>query len=321
MDFLEKPSDRGYPVEYLLSRIKGRRARLIRDWKSLIYGGPLLESLASPQYRRQASIRSPEDVWGNLFKEYRWVYGQMNNEHRQIFQPFFLYSELRTICICLRHMKENKGGPVNNLIEVSMLSEDIKQILTTSSDTTAAVAGLERIFSSLSKEFTGLGELFDAEGLRGIEQRLTNTYLTYSMAAKMHPLMKAFFSRIIDARNIMSLYKCLRLEIATPPVFLPSGSISVAKLQAVLRSGDLFGITSLIREFIGIRIDNPEPTLVEVSLYKGITRYLRKEGKEPFGVGPLLDYLWRCSIEAMNLSMLFQGKDLEREAVIAELVQ
>ena len=35
---------------------------------------------------------------------------------------------------------------------------------------------------------------------------------------------------------------------------------------------------------------------------------------------PILDYLWRCSIEAMNLSVLYHGRDLEREAVTAELV-
>jgi vacuolar-type H+-ATPase subunit C/Vma6 len=60
--------------------------------------------------------------------------------------------------------------------------------------------------------------------------------------------------------------------------------------------------------------------MVELALYKGMTRWLRKEGREPFGAGPILDYLWSCSIEAMNLSVLYQGKDLERDIVAAELV-
>jgi vacuolar-type H+-ATPase subunit C/Vma6 len=51
-----------------------------------------------------------------------------------------------------------------------------------------------------------------------------------------------------------------------------------------------------------------------------MTRWLRQEGRNPFGTAPILDYLWRCSIEAMNLSLLYQGKDLERELVAAELV-
>ncbi len=80
-------------------------------------------------------------------------------------------------------------------------------------------------------------------------------------------------------------------------------------------------MNSLVREFSGIKIETPDPTKVETSLYKGMTRFLKKEGREPFGAGPVLDYLWKCSLEAMNLSVLFYGKDLEREAVMAELVQ
>jgi hypothetical protein len=34
----------------------------------------------------------------------------------------------------------------------------------------------------------------------------------------------------------------------------------------------------------------------------------------------VLEYLWRCSLEITNLSLLFAGKDLEREELAAELV-
>lgn len=76
----------------------------------------------------------------------------------------------------------------------------------------------------------------------------------------------------------------------------------------------------MIRALTGIKVERLEPTMVELALYKGMTRWLRKEGRDPLGVGPILDYLWRCSIEAMNLSILYQGKDLERDFVAAELV-
>ncbi len=321
MELLEYLENREYPTEYLLSRIKGRRAQLIKDWRTLIFGVAPFESVSSTRYRGLLGIKSPEDVWKFLIKEYRWVYFQMNGVLRQIFQPFFLYSELRTIFICLRLLKEKKAGKVNELLEASLLSEEIKAVLTESEDIAATVAALERIFCSLSSQFGGLTELLSAEGLRGVEQRLANRYLVHTVHSKLDPLMRIFFSRLIDSRNIMSLYKHLRLNIKTEPEFLPGGGIAEARLREVLKSGDLFGVSSLIREFIGIKIERPDPTQVETSLYKGITRFLRKEGKDPFGAGPILDYLWRCSIEAMNLSVLFYGKDLEREAVTAEMIQ
>jgi vacuolar-type H+-ATPase subunit C/Vma6 len=321
MELLRHLEDRGYPVEYLLSRIRGRRSRLIADWRPLIYDAAPLDYLASVRYQGFVKERSPEGVWRNLLREYRWVYSQMNGQLRELFQPFFLYAELRTIFICLRHMNDQKAGSVEDLLSESLLSGKIREIFSLSADTRSAVQGLERAFLSLSERFGGLSGVLDAEGLRGVEQRLTNTYLTVIAKSELHPLMRTFFAKLIDSRNIMSVYKYLRLEQGTSPPFITGGTISEARLRAVLDKGDLFGVNSLVRDFSGVKLETPDPTKVEIALYKGITRFLKKEGREPFGAGPILDYLWKCSLEVMNLSVLFYGKDLERDMVTAELVQ
>jgi vacuolar-type H+-ATPase subunit C/Vma6 len=320
MELLVNPEDRGYPTDYLLSRIKGRRGQLIRDWRPLVFGAAPLESLPSARSRGLIGIKSPEDVWRYLVQEFRWVHVQMNGTLRRIFYPFFLYTELRTIFICLRHVKEKSKGRTGELLAASLLSEEIKTVLATGEDIAAAVAGIERIFRAVSPEFGGLTELLEAEGLRGVEQRLTNTYLVHTMSTDLNPLIRDLFSRIIDSRNIMSLFKYQRLNSKTAPVFIPGGSIAVDRFKEIVKKDDIFAVTSLIRELTGIKADKPNPTLIESSLYKGITQFLRKTGKHPFGVGPIMDYLWRCSIEAMNLGVLFYGKDMERDAVTAELV-
>jgi hypothetical protein len=76
----------------------------------------------------------------------------------------------------------------------------------------------------------------------------------------------------------------------------------------------------MIRKLTGIVIEQPDPSQVERALYQGMTRWLRKEGREPFGPASILDYLWRCSIEAMNLSVLHHTREFEREFVARELV-
>ncbi len=320
MELLANPSDRGYPTDYLLSRIKGRRGQLVRDWRPLVYGANPLESMPPSRSRGLIGIKSPEDVWRYLVQEFRWVHGQMNGTLRRVFYPFFLYTELKTIYICFRHMKEKSEGRTGELLAASLLSEEIETVLTTTRDIDAAVKGIERIFCGVSKEFGGLMEVLDAEGLRGVEQRLTNAYLVHIMGTDLNPLIRDFFSHIIDSRNIMSLFKYQRLNSKIAPVIIPGGSIAVARIQEIIKKDDIFAVTSLIRELTGIKAEKPDPTLVEASLYKGITQFLRKTGKNPFGVGPIMDYLWRCSIEAMNLCVLFYGKDLERDAVTAELV-
>jgi vacuolar-type H+-ATPase subunit C/Vma6 len=319
-ELLEVLEDRGYPIEYLLSRIRGRRAKLITDWKTFIYETSPLEALSSVKPRGAAVDRTPEGIWRNLLREYRWVYSQMNGALRQAFSPFFLYTELRTLFICLRHIKERKAEGTGELLSASLLSGKVKEVLLTSEKIEHAIGRIERVFLSLSSSFGGLGTLLEEEGLRGVEQRLTNRYLVFVMSTKLHPLIRTFFSRVIDARNILGLYKALRMNAREKPEHIPGGDMTVERLNEFYERGDLLGVTAILRDASGIRVDTPDITKVETALYRGITRDLRKEGRDPLSVGLILDYLWRCSIEATNLSILVHTRDLERETVSAELV-
>ncbi len=304
-----------------MTRIRGRRSRLITDWKPLIFETSLQDYLSSTRYQGIVRERATDSIWRSLVREYRWVYMQMNEDLRHVFRPFFLYSELRTLFICLRHLADATSGKTVDLLDQSLLSDEIKHILAESVDREAAVRGIEPLFRALSPRLAGLSQAFEAEGLRGLEQKLTNGYLTVTVEQRLHPIMKTFFARVIDSRNVMTAYKYLRLEQRVRvPQLLPGGRIAPVRIETALKE-DLTGICSLIREFFGIKIDAPEPTKVEAALYRGISDYLKKEGREPFGIGPILHYLWKCSLEVMNLSVLLQGKDFERDLVAAELVQ
>jgi len=318
MELLLKPEDRGYPVEYLLSRIRGRRARLIKDWGRLMRETEPLDRISSAG---PGGAKAPEGSWTGLLREYRWVYFQMDAELRGIFESFFLYSELRTLFICLRHVKKGTTGEVNQLLDISLLSEKLKKVLATSEDLGSAAAGVERMFLTLSADFAGLETIVEKEGLRGIEQRLVNLYLAHTVSSKLHPLMREFFTRLIDSRNIMTLYKHLRSDEKSAPLFISGGTIAMSRCRNILGSGDMIAFNALVNESAGIKTAQPDPAQVENALYRGTTRSLRKAGREPFGPGPILDYLWRCSIEALNLSVLFFGRGLERDELMAELVQ
>jgi hypothetical protein len=321
MELLIAGEGPGYPTEYLLSRIRGRRPRLIRDWKTLIAEADPLEFLSSGTNRGIVRERTPEGLWRGLMTEYGWVYRQMNERLRSLFGPFFFYSELRTLFICLRYIETGKADKTGNLLAASLLAEPIADILRRGADAAAVLDNLERALAELSGEFEGLGTVYEQQGLRGVEQWLTNRYLRYVAALKLHPLMRAFFRRLIDARNILSLYKALRMKRGDDTIFIPGGTIATGRLSGLLEEADLFSVIALIKETAGIAVKEPDPAKVETGLYRGITRFLRREARDPLGAGLILDYLWRCSIEVMNLTVLLYGKDLEREAVAAELVQ
>ena len=317
---LRQGRERGYPMEYLLSRIRGRRSRLIRDWRSIVYDAAPGEFLASAQYQGFVRERTAEGMWRALLREYGWVFGQMEEELRRVFAPYILYSELRTVFLCLRYLHGDRAQKAGEVLGESLLADSVKNILR-DGETSVVVERLERQFCRLSPEFTGLASTYEQKGLREVEQHLTNSLLSTIIRTPLHPVMKEFFSRIIDARNILSLYKSLRLNAKDPAVFMSGGTVAIERLKDLLEKDDIFEVITLIRQVSGITVAAPDTTQVEVALYRGITKYLHIEGRDPLGAALILDYLWRCSLEVMNLSLLLAGKDLEREEIAAELVR
>jgi vacuolar-type H+-ATPase subunit C/Vma6 len=119
----------------------------------------------------------------------------------------------------------------------------------------------------------------------------------------------------------MSVYKYLRLDEKSLPPFNAGGRLPCSHYKDIAARRDFAGLISVIRRLAGIRLEKPDATNVETSLYRMITKFLKKEGRKPLEIGMILDYLWRCSLQAMNLSMLFHCKDLAREEIMAELVR
>jgi vacuolar-type H+-ATPase subunit C/Vma6 len=187
-------------------------------------------------------------------------------------------------------------------------------------DAEAGAAGLEEVLVPLSGAFRGLAAEYREAGLRGLEQRIVRNYLESVLVRTLHPSLRDLFVRIIDARNILALYKSLRSGARDRSVFIEGGTVTTGRLQELLERDDLLAVTGMVRLASGIAISAPEPTQVEVALYRGITRHLKREGRDPLGTVVVLEYLWRCSLEVMNLGVLFAGRVLAREEAAAELV-
>jgi len=319
MHLLQEIEDRGYPTEYLLSRIRGRRVSLTSDWEPLLLGAVTTESLPL-HYRDFAPDTSSQGEWRHLLREFRWVYYQMNRKLWQIFSPFFLYAELRTIFLFLRYKTTNEQVKWEQLLSVSLLSKRSKMRLKRSEDIQDAVRIVEELLASYSSIFRGTGEPFVKEGLRGMERWLTNRYLEHTVTLSLHPVIKKFFVRTIDSRNLITLYKRLRWDLKGEADFIKGGSISVRKLRVADEKGDIFNALRMIQSFTGIPVQVPDATSVEKSFYKGMTRTLKMEGREPSGVALILDYLWRCSMEIRNLGVVIHGEGIDRDILRTELI-
>ncbi len=307
------------PREYLLSRLRGRRSKLIRSWRTLLLEPSPEEHLASARYEGFARGRGSEGLWQALLQEHRWVYGQMDDPLRRDLAPYFLYAELRTVFIRLRGLQAGRPEDAVELLGTSLLSREIAGLLRTGT-AAEAVSRLEARLRGLSPRFAGLAEQYAAKGLRQVERSMTDAYLGHVLSLPLPRPLHGLFMRLADARNILSLFKALRMGAAERPVFLAGGTIALERLYGALERGDPQAVLPLVRRSSGITPAGPEATAVETSLYRGVTRHLRAEARDPLGTAVVLDYLWRCSLEITNLGLLLAGKELERQELEAELV-
>jgi vacuolar-type H+-ATPase subunit C/Vma6 len=320
-DLLVKGKAPGYPSDYLLSRIRGRKARLIRNWTPLAASQAPLEHLPEYHYQRFSDTRSPEGIWRALLHEYRWVYFQMNEGLKNIFGPFFVYAELRTLFICLRSLKEMKRSRAREVLSAGLLSEEFREILSESADELAAVQAIEAKLRRLSVQFSGITEVLRLKGLSGFEHELARRYLSVIVKTRLDPVLQTFFRLLIDARNALALAKLLRLDKPTEHAFIQGGTADAARLKEILESRSRPELERVLSEITGEDIASADLIKLEAALYHGITRSLKKAGRSPLSIGPILEYLWGCSIEAMNLSVLCYSQGMEHDLVAAELAE
>lgn len=294
MEIFERIEDRGYPADYLLSRVRSRSVL----YKDFIAG------------------KSDIDIWRCLLCEYHWIYIQMNGALRDIFRRVFIYSELRTIFMCLRYKKVAQEG-IEKLLCLSLLSNDLKELLKGDSDMITAIGGIEGAFLSISERFRGLKEVFIKDGLKGFEQALKNIYLEDTINSKLHNTIRDFFAYIIDSRNIIAVYKHIRWHIHDYPLLINGGNVKEARLRRIFESQDISGIITLVQKLTGI---TTEVKTFENSLLKGIKRFLRKTAKDPLCIGVILAHLWRCYTETIDTALAFCRKESGRDGTIAEMI-
>ena len=321
MELLQEIKDRGYPAEYLLARIHGRRKSLLSNRDRVLSGPELSEYHVLSDHGTSISAHPQDGTWKRFLKESSWIYYQMNNRLRNIFRPYFMYSELTTLLICLRY-KAAKGSSaeIARLLEFSLLSEKIRYQLNTDTDVPSVLNMLEKKAFFIHDNSAGLEQAFLKDGFKGVEQKISGALFEYILNMNTHPLITRFFVFIADARNIITLHKYMRWDTTSVPSFIEGGNIKKTTLTDILRSYNTDALAALVYRQTGLRIDSPDAARAETALQRRLTGMIKKWERESPDIGLILNYLWRCAVEAKNLSILYHGRELDRGILKEELV-
>lgn len=306
---LEQPAGEGYPAEYLLARIRGRRANLVAARLSPVAVElPVVGGMPATAAREQ------------LRTEFGWVYRQMNEELREIFAPLFFWFEVPTIILGLRFRRGGEQGKATSLLAASLLAAPVQRALTQEGDPAQLIDDLAGLLATVAEPCRGLGSICRQQGWKDFEQGLVTCYLERMTGPPVHPLLREFFRALIDLRNLVTLAKQMRWQLKVPPAFIRGGELAMTRLEKAREEGTTAGLATLLCALPGMGAlpaarGNPEPLLLG-----WLTRKVRALGRDPLGIGLILDYLWNCSVEARRLGLIFHGEALDRETLRAELI-
>lgn len=312
-----------YPEEYFISRIRGARSRLIKDWDRPLLSTDLRGFLREFHYDfGDSSFVKP------LLKRYRWLYSEMNDRLREVFWTYFLFFELKTLIICLRYIKAGYRDDAEALLKLSLLSVEIKDIVLAPGDFDTAVRRLTEVLSKADIRFLDGYEIFYKKGLQEFERFIYGRFLQYLLSLNLHKHIRTFITYQIDSRNILSLYKSIKWEIMTPPEFLSGGELNLKELEGILIKRDLALFLSMLKRFSGLLGEesaSPEnlkifgDVTVEDLLLKGLSIRLKKKSYED-NRGLILHYLWSFYIELRNLGTILSATGIERAELKEEIL-
>ncbi len=289
--------ERGFPPDYLLARLSVRKSKLF-----------------SPEQESVLSGYSPSDIQELYFREYRWVFLQLDAHMQKVFLPFFVYLELKTLITCVRFRHAEKGAQVlENLFLRSLIAKPLKKrirkVKTVSALTSVIIAAV------LDNPKTGqtVERDYRKSGMRALEKSLVEQFLLQIMKQKQAPVIREFFKIAIDNRNRTALFEHLRWGISTDPVFLDGGTLKPSVLYRFFYEEGPAAMVPLFKASGDVFRKNPDARGFEQAQFAETERSIKKLcGKFP-DRGAILDYLWRCYVVFGDLAIVKYGKEIHRD--------
>jgi len=320
MDLLQQIADCGYPDEFLATRLLGKKGTLFRSWEFLITRPNTLEKLAGTPFYPYLKKSGTQGSWRFLRLEHLWVYRKMNSALRYQFSSYFVYHEITTLLVCLRHLTgREESREISLELQHSLLHKDIKNILAAGLEPGAALQRLEARLQQCSDHFRGLARSYETDSIYGVEHFLRDSCFAYLLSRKQPRQLQTLLRHLADFHNVLALAKILRWQIKAEPQPIPGGTVPSTVWQKAYCRKDLTPVLRFLRlpesAATGIGISKLENLLLHF-----ITLGLKRASLQRSIVGTILFYLWEQYRYVRNISMILSTTLLDDEPVMAGII-
>lgn len=272
MILLASPPPGELPVEALLARLRGRRA-------AIDPGG----------------VGDSPDQGVML----GWLLPRLDGRRRQLLTPYLELLAMRVLAVALRHRLAGVA-PAPGLLRQPWLGAGLAALVEAPGEAGAVVSRVERALADSYPFVRGLTREFHDQGPGAVESRLISGILVQNLSAARDPLVSMVLRFEIDLRNLLAVLRHWRWKLRQPPPLLGGGELPSGLLTRIWESGDRRAFTQLATRLKAGSALELEPRAAERQLLASLSRRLCIAGRDPLGLGVILDYLWRGTVAARN---------------------
>ena len=247
-----------------------------------------------------------------------WVYKRLNSRLRKRLTPFLDLLAMRNLVLTLRYTLAGETPPAA-LLNNSLLTRPLQHLVTTTEETETTIAQLEAALASDYPFVVGLTATYQNQGPGGVEQQLADGILQHGLARAGNDILKATLRYLVDMRNCLMINKLWRWQVNQAPPLTAGGMLATTSLQRVWAAHDSDRLARLTTRLAGGPLVSTEAIGMEQCLLRGLTRLLRRAGRDPLGLAVVIEYLWLAQLAVHN-QLLRQALAPDREELLEEVL-
>lgn len=248
----------------------------------------------------------------------RWLYKRLNGRLRKRLVPFLDLLAMRNLVLALRYTLAGEPPPTT-LANNALLAEPLQRLVVRAGEADKTMAQLEAALSSDYPFVAGLAVTYGNQGPGGVEQQLADGILQHGLTQTGNETLKGALRYLIDMRNCLMINKLWRWQVNQAPPLTEGGSFATTSLQRVWAAHDSERLIGLTTRLAGEPLLSTEAIGMEQSLLRGLTRWLRRAGRDPLGLSVIIEYLWLAQL-AIHNQLLRQALAIDREELLGEVL-
>jgi hypothetical protein len=280
------------PADALLARLRCRRAAISQ------VAGQAAEALAA----------------GSV----NWVYQRLNRQLRKQLEPFLELLAMRSLILAIRYTLAGESPPAA-VTRNTLLAEPLQQLAATAGEAKTKSAQLEAALTVDYPFAAGLAATYRSQGPGGVEMQLAEGILQHGLARTGSGVIRQTLSYLADMRNCLTILKFWSWQVNREPPLTAGGKLAKTSLLRIWTTHDSERLNRFALRLAGEPPLSTTTVAMEQCLLNGLTRLLRQAGRDPLGLGVIMEYLWRAQLVLHN-QLLLQTLGPDHEDMLEEVL-